>query len=78
MFGVNMQSAALDGEIKPIIPNQGIVLQEEKPFFVLCKPKLLPLKSMTLEKLEKMQRDAHDKAKKQMDEEKEKMLDRLQ
>ncbi|XP_072042783.1 uncharacterized protein [Amphiura filiformis] len=28
---------------------------------VLCKPKLLPLKSVTLEKLEKMQKDAQDK-----------------
>ncbi|CAI9541381.1 unnamed protein product [Staurois parvus] len=27
---------------------------------VLCKPKLLPLKSVTLTKLEKMQRDAQE------------------
>ena len=30
---------------------------------VLCKPKLLPLKSVTLEKLEKMQKEANEKAK---------------
>lgn len=35
---------------------------------VLCKPKLLPLKSFTLQKLEKMQKDATEKAKNQMTE----------
>lgn len=35
---------------------------------VLCKPKLLPLKSFTLQKLEKMQKDASEKAKDQMKE----------
>lgn len=29
--------------------------------FILCKPKLMPLKSVTLEKLEKMQKDAEIK-----------------
>ena len=33
---------------------------------VLCKPKLLPLKSFTLQKLEKMQREASEKAKDQL------------
>ncbi len=32
---------------------------------ILCKPKLLPLKSVTLEKLEKMQKDAQDTVKQQ-------------
>lgn len=36
---------------------------------VLCKPKLLPLKSFTLQKLEKMQKEASEKAKNQMKEE---------
>lgn len=31
---------------------------EDVPTMVLCKPKLLPLKSVTLEKLEKMQQEA--------------------
>ncbi|RWS12505.1 BBSome-interacting protein 1-like protein [Dinothrombium tinctorium] len=55
-------------EIKPVIPNQGIVFQEEKSFYVLCKPKLLPLKSVTLEKLERMQESAQQKARQQMNE----------
>ncbi|KPP71039.1 BBSome-interacting protein 1-like, partial [Scleropages formosus] len=33
---------------------------EDIPTLVLCKPKLLPLKSVTLEKLEKMQREAQE------------------
>ncbi len=51
-----------DGQVKPVIPDQGTIIHEEKPFFILCKPKLLPLKSITLEKLEKLQRDAEEKA----------------
>lgn len=56
----------LNQEIKPVIPNQGIVIQEEKPFFIVCKPKLLPLKSVTLEKVEKMQKEAENIAKQQL------------
>ena len=49
--------------IKEILPKRGLVYQESNPQLVLCKPKLLPLKSVTLEKLEKMQKDANEKAK---------------
>jgi BBSome-interacting protein 1 len=42
--------------------------QESAPQLVLCKPKLLPLKSFTLQKLEAMQKDATEKAKEQMNE----------
>lgn len=38
---------------------------EDVPTMVLCKPKLLPLKSVTLEKLEKMQLEAQEAIKKQ-------------
>lgn len=33
---------------------------EDLPSSVLCKPKILPLKSVTLEKLERMQREAQE------------------
>ena len=56
----------LNQEIKPVIPNQGMLIQEEKPFFIVCKPKLLPLKSVTLEKVEKMQKEAENIAKQQL------------
>jgi BBSome-interacting protein 1 len=35
------------------------------PTVVLCKPKILPLKSVTLEKLEKMQKEAQDTVRQQ-------------
>lgn len=44
--------------IKPILKKQGQIILEDVPDLILCKPRLLPLKSLTLEKLEKMQRDA--------------------
>ena len=34
-----------------LLPKQGILYQEDLPVTVLCKPKLMPLKSVTLEKL---------------------------
>lgn len=41
-----------------ILPQSGKLFYEQKEDFQLCKPHLMPLKSVTLEKLEKMQRDA--------------------
>ena len=49
--------------LKEVLPKRGLVYQESNPQLVLCKPKLLPLKSVTLEKLEKMQKEANEKAK---------------
>ena len=49
--------------LREVLPKRGLVYQESNPQLVLCKPKLLPLKSVTLEKLEKMQKDANVKAK---------------
>ena len=43
-----------------MLPKTGNVFAEDLPSSVLCKPKILPLKSVTLEKLEKMQKEAQD------------------
>jgi len=43
----------------------GQLSMEDVPTMVLCKPKLLPLKSVTLEKLEKMQQEAQEIIKQQ-------------
>lgn len=43
-----------------VLPKSGHIFAEDLPSSVLCKPKILPLKSVTLEKLEKMQREAQD------------------
>ncbi|KAE8589322.1 hypothetical protein XENTR_v10017528 [Xenopus tropicalis] len=45
---------------REVLPKQGQLCVEDVPTMVLCKPKILPLKSVTLEKLEKMQRDAQE------------------
>lgn len=45
-----------DPKIKHIIPKtSGQLFFETKQDLLLCKPRLMPLKSLTLEKLEKMQ-----------------------
>lgn len=45
-------------DIKPIIPKTGQLLLEDVKELLLCKPRLMPLKSYTLEKLENMQQAA--------------------
>lgn len=47
----------LPADIKPILPKNGQLIIEDSDEFVMCKPRLIPLKSFTLEKLEKMQRE---------------------
>lgn len=47
--------------IKHFVPKVGLLHHKESPQLVLCKPKLMPLKSMTLEKLQKMQSEAEKK-----------------
>lgn len=44
--------------IKPISSD---VIMEDTGFLQLCKPRLIPLKSFTLEKLEKLQKEALEK-----------------
>lgn len=51
-----------------VLPKHGMIYEEDTPKLVLCKPKLLPLKSVTLEKLEKMQAEAQEKVKQQEEE----------
>ncbi|CAL8270531.1 unnamed protein product [Boreogadus saida] len=50
---------------REVLPKQGQLAMEDVPTLVLCKPKLLPLKSVTLEKLEKMQMEAQEAIKQQ-------------
>ena len=50
---------------KEVLPKQGQLYQEDLPNLVLCKPKLMPLKSVTLDKLEKMQKEAQETVKQQ-------------
>eukprot|EP00466_Bigelowiella_natans_P019842 jgi/Bigna1/54569/estExt_Genewise1Plus.C_370116 len=46
-------------KIEEILPKAGLVYSEKANLSeVLCKPKIMPIKSMTLAKIEKMQKDA--------------------
>lgn len=59
----NMSSSA--DQLKPVINKSGQILTENVQELVLCKPRLIPLKSFTLEKLERMQQEA-ERAKDQL------------
>ncbi|KAK2174271.1 hypothetical protein NP493_814g00003 [Ridgeia piscesae] len=48
-----------------VLPKHGLLHEESIRGPVLCKPKLMPLKSITLSKLEKMQREAQEEIRKQ-------------
>ena len=47
-------------DLKEVLPKTGLLHHEATYNFVLCKPKIMPLKSITLEKLEKMQKEAQE------------------
>lgn len=47
--------------IKSFVPKVGLLHHKESPQLILCKPKLIPLKSLTLEKLQNMQSEAEKK-----------------
>ena len=45
-------------KLKEIIPKNGIVFNEKNEFSeILCKPKLLPLKSVNIKKLENLEKE---------------------
>ncbi|XP_074071901.1 BBSome-interacting protein 1-like [Macrotis lagotis] len=52
--------AEVKSMFRGVLPKQGQLSVEDVATMVLCKPKLLPLKSLTLEKLEKMQQTAQE------------------
>jgi BBSome-interacting protein 1 len=47
------------GAVHEILPKAGLVYSEKGSLSeVLCKPKLLPIKSATLEKIERLEKEA--------------------
>lgn len=48
-------------KLQEVLPKAGLVVSEKGNLAeALCKPKLLPLKSITLEKLEQMEKELED------------------
>ena len=52
---------------KEVLPRKGLLYQEESSQLALCRPKLMPLKSVTLEKLEEMQEKLQVRTKEQLE-----------
>lgn len=57
-----MTSASNDN-LKFSLPTTGYLFEEDVSQYVLCKPILLPVKTVALEKVEKMQKEAEEKFK---------------
>ena len=54
----NISDEEILKKLREIMPNNGIVYNEKHEFSeILCKPKLLPLKSMTIRKLEDLEKN---------------------
>ena len=49
-----------------VLPKKGVLYFEETNHMVLCKPRIMPLKSVTLEKMEQIQKDAQELVKQQI------------
>uniref|UniRef100_A0AC34QWH6 BBSome-interacting protein 1 n=1 Tax=Panagrolaimus sp. JU765 TaxID=591449 RepID=A0AC34QWH6_9BILA len=57
-----MAQLQLDDDLTEMVyPPNGMLFKEEVIGPVFCKPKLIPLKSVTLERLEKMQQEGLEK-----------------
>ena len=63
---INKQDAkSLLDELEAVLPRSGVVFAETDELSpILCKPKILPLKSITLQKIEEMEKNAFEKLKK--------------
>mmetsp|Transcript_42021 Transcript_42021/g.107462 ORF Transcript_42021/g.107462 Transcript_42021/m.107462 type:complete len:83 (-) Transcript_42021:20-268(-) len=52
-----MDGSGKKPEIQEVLPKAGLVVSEKGNLAeILCKPKIMPLKSITLEKLEEMEK----------------------
>lgn len=66
-----MSLAESDKEVNFVFPKSGNLFYEKKKEFQFCKPHLMPIRSYTLEKLEKMQQEAQKQLKAKAEENKE-------
>ena len=63
---LSSKEKSLLSQLKHVLPRTGTVFSESDDLTpVLCKPKILPLKSVTLQKIEEMEKRANEKAKDQ-------------
>lgn len=57
-------------DVSFVFPKSGNLFYEKKKEFMFCKPHLMPIRSYTLEKLEKMQLEAQKQLKAKTEEQK--------
>lgn len=55
-----MSSGDETSAFKDYVPKVGLIYHKESAQLIFCKPKLMPLKSVTLEKLEKLQKESSE------------------
>ena len=65
-----MSLSGREKEVSFVFPKSGNLFYEKKKEFKFCKPHLMPIRSYTLEKLEKMQLEAQEQLKKKAEESK--------
>ena len=56
-------TSANNDNLKFTLPTTGFLFEEDVSQYVLCKPILMPVKTVAFEKLEKMQKEAEEKFK---------------
>lgn len=59
-MSANEDTKPISSKIDFILPETGKLFYEQNSEYLFCKPQLMPLKSVTLEKLEKMQKQARE------------------
>lgn len=64
--GEGAKRGQAEAAVREVVPKQGLLYSEKGALSeVLCKPKIMPIKSLTLEKLERMEAEAAARAAKQ-------------
>lgn len=56
-----MSDGKKEAVLQYAVPSGGYIFGEDVNQYVLCKPRLMPLRSVTMEKMEKMQQEAENK-----------------
>ena len=53
-------------QLPEVLPTKGALFLEHSSTAVLCKPRIMPLKSVTLQKMDQIQKEAQKTAKEQL------------
>ena len=62
---MSLPNSANQAKFNFVLPQTGALSREIKPVPALCKPKILPIKSLTLDKLQKLREAADTQVKRE-------------